>query len=139
GARNETRPARKATGIDAQLTSSLVEARELVIDETLEPGVELLLGLLDLRLTTAPRPDEEPGDDGTADDGREREQPGEKPETAPGRLREHLRPELGDQRILDLLLAVAGRDACADDRLHALRDRGVRLVERRLADRADEL
>ena len=34
---------------------------------------------------------------------------------------------------------VAGRDAHADERLHPLGDRRVRLVERRLADRADEL
>ena len=48
-------------------------------------------------------------------------------------------PEVGDERVLDLLLRVAGRDALADEELHALGDRRVRLVERRLADRADEL
>ena len=49
------------------------------------------------------------------------------------------RPELGDERVLDLLLRVAGRDPHADERLHFLRDGCVRLIEGRLAHRADEL
>ena len=48
-------------------------------------------------------------------------------------------PELRDERVLDLLLRVAGGDADADERLHALGHGGVRLVERRLADGAHEL
>ena len=42
-------------------------------------------------------------------------------------------PELGDERVRDLLLAVPRGDALADERLHPLGDGSVRLVERRLA------
>ena len=70
----------------------------------------------------------------------ERQEPGEQPEAA---LRAARRgrpsPNCGDECVLDLLLRVARRDAYSDERLHALRDRGIRLVEGRLADRADDL
>jgi hypothetical protein len=55
------------------------------------------------------------------------------------RLGEHGRPELIDERGLDLALRVSGGDPLADERLHPQRDRRVGRVEGRVADRADEL
>ena len=80
-------------------------------------------------------------DDGDhpCDERAERKQPGEEPEAALRRRREHARAELGDQCVLDLLLGVPRGDPRADERLHPLGDRSIRLVERRLAHGADEL
>ena len=52
---------------------------------------------------------------------------------------QHASAELVDELRLDLALRVAGRDPHPDERLHPARDLGVRGVERRVADRADEL
>ena len=102
-------------------------------------GSSCVGGRLGRRRSPTPRADEEADRDRPADERGEREQPGEEPEPAFRRLREHLGPELGDERVLDLLLRVAGGDPHADERLHPLGDGSVRLVERRLADRAHEL
>ena len=91
------------------------------------------------RRSAAPRADEETDRDRAAEERAERQQPGEETEAAVRRLGEHLGAELRDKRVLDLLLGVAGRDPNADERLHALGDGSVRLVERRLAHGADEL
>ena len=79
---------------------------------------------------TATMPDCEPG---------ERQQPGDEVESLARRHGEDGGPELVDELRLDLALRVAGRDPGADVRLHPQRDRRVGGVERRLADRADEL
>ena len=50
-----------------------------------------------------------------ADEHAERQEPREQVEARLRRLGEHSRAELGDERVLDLLLGVAGRDAHADD------------------------
>ena len=87
----------------------------------------------------APGPRESADDDGADRERAERQQPGEEIEPALGRLGEHGGAELVDELGLDLRGAVTGRDLRADERLHPRRDRRVRLVERRLARRADDL
>ena len=82
GARNETMPATNATGIDVQLTGSAVEACELLVDETLELRVEVLVGGGRRPAAPAPRADEEPDDHRSRDDRGERQEPGEKSEAA---------------------------------------------------------
>ena len=69
----------------------------------------------------------------------EREEPGEQIEAALRRLGEHGRAELVDELRLDLRRAVTGRDPRANERLHPGGDRRARLVEGRLARRADDL
>ena len=87
-------PAKKATGIEDQLTGSGVEARELLVHEPLELRVERLLRLVRRSSPTAPRADQEPDDESAPDEGGEREQPGEQAEPAFGRSRQHLGAEL---------------------------------------------
>ena len=92
-------------------------------------------------LVAAPAPRPRERSDGHGTDGKpgKRKQPGEEVESMLRRLGEHGRAELVDELRLDLRRAVPGRDARANERLHACRDRRVRLVERRLARRADDL
>src|SRR4051812_40348593 len=67
------------------------------------------------------------------DDSGERQQPREQPEAVLRRGREHGRPELRDQLLLDLALRVARRDPAADVDALAVGERRVRHVERHVA------
>src|SRR3990170_4021867 len=138
GARNETMPATNATGIAVQLIS-VVEAGELFVDEPLELRVERRRLTFRRRAAAAPRPDEQAEGYPAPQKRPEREEPREEAEAALGRGREHPCAELADERVLDLLLSVTRGNSHPDERLHPLRDRRVRLVQRRLADRAHEL
>src|SRR4051794_25196578 len=137
-----------ATGSFASISAasiSAVEAGELLVDPELEARRELRLRGPARRhppvgLVAVPEPgagaDADRG--GPEDDGREGEQPGEQVETArPGRG-QHLRPELGDEVVVDLLLRPAGGELDADEGLHLLCERRARLVEGLVAGRADE-
>ena len=87
----------------------------------------------------APAPGEQAHDHDAEREPGERQHPRDQLEALLRRLGQHRRAELVDERGLDLALRVAGGDPLADERLHPQRDGRVRGVERRLADRADEL
>ena len=71
-------------------------------------------------------------------DAAERQHPREQVEAVRSRRREDRRAELGDHRVEDLLFGLARGDPLLHLGLHLARDLGVRLVERRVARRADE-
>src|SRR3954447_22304891 len=116
-----------------------VEAGELAVDEPVELGIELSAAG-GRRLAAVRPPPREPADDRDRDDQPDqRQQPGEQVEAVLRRRGEHLLAELRDERVLDLALRLPGRDLVRDEHLHVLGDGGVRLVERRAADRAHDL
>src|SRR5919106_360599 len=118
---------------------SSVEAGELLVDPPLDVRVEWALSSRRGRTHTSPRSHEHPDGNSAAGEGYEREQPGQEPEPALGRRGHDARPELRDERVRDLALGVPRSDALADEELHPLGHRRVRLVERRLAHRTHEL
>src|SRR5262245_49700247 len=121
------------------MSSSRIEPGELLVHQALELRVEGLLGDSVIRTSPGPRAHEERDDDRATENRGEREQPCEKTEATCRRLRENAWTELRDERALDLLLGPAVRDPRANERLHSLCHQRVRLVERRLARRTDEL
>src|SRR5512145_3179 len=113
GERNETIPAKSATGTAVQLTTgSTVESGELFVDEPLELRVERTR-VFARRAASAPRAEQHADDNGARDERNERKEPGKETEAPLRRRREHPGPELGDESVLDLLLGVAGRDPYA--------------------------
>ena len=74
-----------------------------------------------------------------SEDPADRQHPGEQVEAVRRGRREHAAAVVRDHLVEDLLLAPALGDPPADLRLHLLRDGRRRLVERLVADRADEL
>src|ERR671925_1442067 len=105
----ERSPARNATG-----SSVAIEARELPVESSLELGVERRPAVRVRRRferpRAAPTPDEDRDDRGGAENAGKRQEPGEPVEAFARRRREHRRPELRDQLVLDLLLRGAGLD-----------------------------
>ena len=69
----------------------------------------------------------------------DRHEPGGEVEAARGRVGEHARPVLGDERGLDLLLVLAERDLAPDERPLLVGDRRRGHVERRVALDAHDL
>src|SRR5215208_5247297 len=135
----ETRPAANATG-----SCSSIEARELLVDAPIELGVERRDGRRLRHCVTniarpgpAPRAERKPcrGDADAA----QRKRPREQVEAVLARHAEDARAELVDELLLDLRLRRALRDAAPDLGLHLACDWCVRLVERGVAGRADEL
>ena len=87
----------------------------------------------------APPADEQDDSDYPGGERGEWKKPGDEPEAALRRGGQDPGAELGHKCVLDLLLRVARGDPLADERLHPLGDGRIRLVERGLADGADEL
>ena len=107
-------PARNATGICARTCSALVEAGELLVHPRARaPGSSVGRGRprLALRGSSARRGSRATSAPPTSAD--ERQQPGEQVEALLRRRGEDLRPELGDELVLDLALRVACRDPAA--------------------------
>src|SRR4051812_11263784 len=140
GARNETKPATRATSGSVAVIASVLVPGELLVHPALEIGVELGVRRVGARdAAPAPGPREHADDHDAEPERRERKEPGEEVEAALRRLGEHGRPELIDELCLDLRRAVAGCDPRANVGLHPRRDGRARLVERRLARGADDL
>src|SRR5439155_26487255 len=131
----ETTPARKTTGM-----SSSIEACELVVEAALELRIETdRLDAARRRPCPAPLPGADGEGAGCDEDPAERQHPSEQVEPFLRRLGQDLLAELSHELVLDLALRVARSDPRADELLHLPRDRRIRLVERRVAGRADEL
>src|SRR5206468_5051932 len=77
--------------------------------------------------------------EGRRQDAADREPPGEQIEALTRRSSEDPRPEVGDERALDLRLRLAASDALTDLDANPLSRGRVRLVESRLADGAHHL
>src|SRR5437588_12880044 len=126
------KPAPKAAAM-----RSAIEAGERLVNAPLELRIEPLRRLGIAR--AAPAPDACADRRGGDEDAGDRQPPREQVEALPRRRREDRLAELRDELLLDLAV---GRALCApprDVRLEALRDRRVRLVERRVAGRAHDL
>src|SRR5579862_560470 len=135
GVTTETRPARKATG-----SFSSIEAGELFVDAALLLGRQTGGGRRRAAGAVArPHPRAEAHQHRRDADPSQRQHPGEQVEAVRRWHAQHRGTELREQRRLDPALAPAGGDPGVDVDLHLLRDRRVRLVERRVTFRADEL
>src|SRR5215217_8846771 len=139
-ARTERRMTRSRRRRRSGSCRSCFEPAQLVVDELLELGVELFGGrLVDVDAPPAPAPGGYADHDRTGEEPGDRQNPGEQIEPLRVRLREHAAAVVVDEPLLDLALRVAGDDPLRDQRLHLQGDRRVRLVERRVASRADQL
>src|SRR4051794_4227041 len=135
---NDAKPARNASGMRPATALGLV-ARELFVDSALEVGIERLAAGRWRSAPPAPAPRRRAEHDRTGEHSRERQEPREQVEPVRRRTRYDGRPERRNELVLDLRTRVTGGDAPTDERLHPKRDRRARLVQRRVASRADHL
>ena len=110
---------------------------ELLLEIGLQRGLRGLVGRP--AASAAPAPCQPAERDRAREDARDRKPPGEDVEAAVRGRGEDLRPVLGDELLLDLALRVAAVDQAPDQRSLLVRECGVGLVERRLADEAHDL
>src|SRR5215216_2571527 len=133
----DSTPAANATGISA------IEPGELPVEPALELRIEgwAAVGVRHCLVAArpAPAPDEHRDHRRGGQEADRRQEPDDPVEALLRRRRQHRRPELRDQLVLDLLLRCALRDALPDQALDPAGGRCVRLVKRRLAGRTDQL